>query len=122
MSDVIKRDMYGLIEKELEAANKKFPLFNGKHEAYAVVLEEAEETHEEMINLELALQNFWRGVKENHDPEALHEELTAVYKFSVNLAVKAIQTAAMTRKGILSSIELLAIDQCLTDEERGVVQ
>lgn len=122
MSDVIKRDIYGLIEKELDAANKKFPLFGGKHEAYAVILEEAEETHEEMINLELALKNFWQGVKEDHDPEVLHEELTAVYKFGIDLAVEAIQTAAMARKGILSSIELLAIDQCMTDEERGVAQ
>lgn len=122
MSDVIKRDIYGLIEKELDAANKKFTLFGGKHEAYAVILEEAEETHEEMINLELALKNFWQGVKEDHDPEALHEELTAVYKFGIDLAVEAIQTAAMARKGILSSIELLAIDQCMTDEERGVAQ
>lgn len=119
MSSAIKRDVYGLIDKELEAANKKFPLFAGNHEAFAVILEEAEETREEMGNLEAALGNFWTGVKENHEPEAVHEELTAIYKTSIDLAAEAIQTAAMARKGILSSIELLAIDQCLTDEEKG---
>lgn len=119
MSSAIKRDVYGLIDKELEAANKKFPLFAGNHEAFAVILEEAEETREEMGNLEAALGNFWTGVKENHEPEAIHEELTAIYKTSIDLAAEAIQTAAMARKGILSSIELLAIDQCLTDEEKG---
>lgn len=122
MSSAIKRDVYGLIDKELDAANKKFPLFAGSHEAFAVILEEAEETREEMGNLEAVLGNFWTGVKENHEPEALHEELTAIYKTSIDLAVEAIQTAAMARKGILSSIELLSIDQCLTDEERGVLQ
>ena len=47
MSDVVKRDLYGLIDKELEAANQKFPLFNSTHEAFAVILEEAEEAKEE---------------------------------------------------------------------------
>lgn len=120
MSDVVKRDIYKLIDKELEAANEKFPLFNGKHEAFAVILEEAEEAKEEAQNLEILMNNLWIGVRENHGPEATHEELTAIYKTALDLAVEAIQTAAMARKGILSSIELLAIDQYLTEEERGV--
>lgn len=119
MSDVVKRDLYKLVDKELEAANKKFPLFNGNHEAFAVILEEAEETKEEATNLEILLNNFWIGVKENHEPEAVHEELTAIYKTCIDLATEAIQTAAMARKGILSSIDLLSIDQCMTEEERG---
>lgn len=80
MSDVVKRDLYGLIDKELEAANQKFPLFNSTHEAFAVILEEAEEAKEEAGNLDILMNNFWIGVKENHDPEALHEELTGIYK------------------------------------------
>lgn len=73
MSDVVKRDLYGLIDKELEAANQKFPLFNSTHEAFAVILEEAEEAKEEAGNLDILMNNFWIGVKENHDPEALHK-------------------------------------------------
>lgn len=80
MSDVVKRDLYGLIDKELEAANQKFPLFNSTHEAFAVILEEAEEAKEEAGNLDILMNNFWIGVKENHDPEALHEELQAFIK------------------------------------------
>ena len=57
------------------------------------------------------MNNFWIGVKENHDPEALHEELTGIYKTALDLAVEAIQTAAMARKGIISSIDLRAVDQ-----------
>lgn len=118
MSDVVKRDLYGLIDKELEAANQKFPLFNSAHEAFAVILEEAEEAKEEAGNLDILMNNFWIGVKENHDPEALHEELTGIYKTAIDLAVEAIQTAAMARKGIISSIDLRAVDQCLSETER----
>ena len=64
MSDVVKRDLYGLIDKELEAANQKFPLFNSTHEAFAVILEEAEEAKEEAGNLDILMNNFWIGVKE----------------------------------------------------------
>ena len=107
MSDVVKRDLYGLIDKELEAANQKFPLFNSTHEA-----------KEEAGNLDILMNNFWIGVKENHDPEALHEELTGIYKTALDLAVEAIQTAAMARKGIISSIDIRDVDQCLSETER----
>ena len=40
----------------------------------------AEEAKEEAGNLDILMNNFWIGVKENHDPEALHEELTGTYK------------------------------------------
>ena len=72
MSDVVKRDLYGLIDKELEAANQKFPLFNSTHEAFAVILEEAEEAKEEAGNLDVLMNNFWGGGKESHDPAAGH--------------------------------------------------
>lgn len=118
MSDVVKRDLYGLIDKELEAANQKFPLFNSNHETFAVLLEEAEEAKEEAGNLDILMNNFWVGVKENHDPEVIHEELTAIYKTAIDLATEAVQVAAMARKGIISNIDLRAIDRCMTEEEK----
>ena len=114
----VMTDFYKVFDKELEAANQKFPLFNSTHEAFAVILEEAEEAKEEAGNLDILMNNFWIGVKENHDPEALHEELTGIYKTALDLAVEAIQTAAMARKGIISSIDLRAVDQCLSEAER----
>ena len=43
---------------------------------------------------------------------------SAIYKTALDLAMEAIQTAAMARKGIISSIDLRAVDQCLSETER----
>ena len=64
------------------------------------------------------MNNFWIGVKENHDPEALHEELTGIYKTALVQAVEAFQSAAMARNGIISSLVLRAVDHCLSESER----
>lgn len=114
--DAIKSDVFKLVDKELAAANEKFPLFNSPHEATAVLLEEVEEAQEEATNLEILTNNYWIGVKENHTPEAMHEQITAAYETAVNLAVEAIQAAAMARKAILSNIELLAVDEIMNEE------
>ncbi len=37
-----------LVKEELERANKKFPLFNSKHEGYSVILEKFEEMWDEI--------------------------------------------------------------------------
>lgn len=105
--DAIKNDIIILTEKELAAANKKFPLFSGKHEAYAVILEEAEEAQEGMRNLEYLISSYWKGTKENHPQDATRKELESVYMAAVDLAVEAIKTATMARKAIVSEESLL---------------
>lgn len=111
MADVVKREIFNLIEKELAAANEKFPLFASNHEAFAVLLEEVEEAKEEALNLEIITNNIWIGTKEGHSAEALHEQYTEAYRTAVNLAVEAVQCAAMARKGIISNIEMRQIDR-----------
>ena len=96
--DAIKQKIYELTETELKAANEKFPLFASSHEAYAVIFEEFDEAREE-------LEKFWTEVKENESQEVKNKRLTRIYENAVKLAVKAIQTAAMARKGILSSYQ-----------------
>lgn len=103
--DAIKQKIYELTETELKAANEKFPLFASSHEAYAVIFEEFDEAREELEMIEYSLDKFWTEVKENESPEVKNKRLTRIYENAVKLAVEAIQTAAMARKGILSSYQ-----------------
>lgn len=103
--DAIKQKIYELTETELKAANEKFPLFASSHEAYAVIFEEFDEAREELEMVEYSLDKFWTEVKENESQEVKNKRLTRIYENAVKLAVEAIRTAAMTRKGILSSYQ-----------------
>lgn len=103
--DAIKQKIYELTEMELKAANEKFPLFASSHEAYAVIFEEFDEAREELEMVEYSLDKFWTEVKENESQEVKNKRLTRIYENAVKLAVEAIKTAAMARKGILSSYQ-----------------
>lgn len=103
--DAIKQKIYELTETELKAVNEKFPLFASSHEAYAVIFEEFDEAREELEMVEYSLDKFWTEVKENESQEVKNKRLTRIYENAVKLAVEAIQTAAMARKGILSSYQ-----------------
>lgn len=103
--DAIKQKIYELTETELKAANEKFPLFASSHEAYAVICEEFDETRDELESLEYSIDQFWSDVKENSSEDVKNDRLTRIYEKSIDLAVEAIQTAAMARKGILSSYQ-----------------
>lgn len=85
------------MKKELEAANKKFPLFNSAHEGYAVLLEEAEELDSDSASIKYDMQCLWGAVKSNNTEAAL-ETISHTYERAVNAAVEAIQTAAMCEK------------------------
>lgn len=95
----------GLIEavertkkEELEAANKSFAQFNSTHEAYAVILEEAQEAEDELRNVARNLQALWVEVKGNTGKEDMEVVAAGVEASAQALAAEAIQTAAMARK------------------------
>lgn len=95
--DAVKKDVEALVKKELEAANKKFPLFNSAHEGYAVLLEEAEELDSDSASIKYDMLCLWNAVKGNNTEAAL-ETVSHTYERAVNAAVEAIQTAAMCKK------------------------
>ena len=99
----IKSDVEKLVQKELGAANQKFPVFHSDYEGAAVILEEIEECKQEIENLEIQFEVLWSYVKDDNKMSVITSErlkLTAA-----NLACEAIQVAAMAHKFIDSQKE-----------------
>lgn len=90
-----KKIIHSLIEQELKEANEKFPQFASDHEAFAAVLEEFQETKEELEGCENALTLIWGQVRENDGTDELYFVMES---YAVNLIQEAIQLAAMCRK------------------------
>lgn len=92
----IKTDVQQLVQKELNSANKKFPLFNSPHEGYAVIKEEVDECDAEMrMIFETILPEVWSKIKTNKKPFNL---IRMVKNAAEKLAIEAIQVAAMCDK------------------------
>ena len=51
--NAVESDVEKLVQKELESANRRFPMFRSDHEGAAVVFEEIEECKQEIENLEI---------------------------------------------------------------------
>lgn len=91
-----------LVAEELQAANNTYSPFHSLHEGWAVLKEEIEEAHDDLLNAELFLQRMWRGVKED-DAEKCKGEALRIETFAKHLAAEAIQVAAMAEKFIAST-------------------
>ena len=101
--NAVKQDVEKLVQKELESANRKFPMFRSDHEGAAVIFEEIEETRSEMLDMELNYKSLWQTIKENFINTASYAEL--IFDDAINLACEAIQVAAMAQKFIDSQKE-----------------
>lgn len=93
--NAVKEDVEKLVQKELESANQRFPMFRSDHEGAAVILEEIEEAEHELNEVRFEFKEMWRSVKLNIGGIPFCE---AVLKRSLNLACEAIQVAAMAQK------------------------
>lgn len=93
--NVVNEDVGKLVEKELEAANERFPQFHSEHEGWAVMQEEAEELDEEMDAIEMAIEQLWHRIRDNL-PTETHAAL--IEQYAEAAACEAIQVAAMARK------------------------
>lgn len=95
--NTIKSDVEKLVQKELESANQRFPMFRSDHEGYAVLKEEVEESKQALVNAETYLNLLWLGVKGN----LVHERnIQYLKRYAEDLACEAIQVAAMAQKFI----------------------
>lgn len=93
--NVVSKDVEKLVEKELEAANERFPQFHSEHEGWAVMQEEAEELQEECDSIEMSMKQLWRRIRDGI-PTSLQVALVGQYAEAA--ACEAIQVAAMARK------------------------
>ena len=95
--DVIRGDVRKLVNKELNAANKRFRPFASPHEGQNIVREELEEVEQALMPLEVHVKKrMWNAVKANETIS--QEELHEIREMAVHLAVEAIQVAAMVKK------------------------
>ena len=87
---------------EKQDANRVFPLFHSMHEGYAVLLEEVEEARESLNLAEGSLSMLWAHIRDNNAARAL-EFAGRVREHALDLAVEAVQVAAMAQKFIDSA-------------------
>ena len=93
--NAVQDDVVKLVDKELESANKKFPMFRSAHEGYAVILEELDEVKDELESIDGLLALLWRGIKENN---LNGTPICHIYHNAISLACEAIQVAAMAKE------------------------
>ena len=93
--NAVETHVRNLVEIELAAANERFPQFHSAHEGWAVILEELEETKEQLEAVERFLSYAWNRIK--NDVTA-REQIDTVALFAENAACEAIQVAAMCKK------------------------
>ena len=98
----IKSDVEKLVQKELESANQRFPMFRSDHEGAAVIVEEIEETKDSLIDTEYQFGEMWKCIKDNMSGYPFIERL---YVCAIEAACEAIQVAAMAQKFIDSQKE-----------------
>lgn len=103
--NAVKQDVEKLVQKELESANQKFPMFRSDHEGAAVICEEIQEAEYEFECVKDRFQELWRSVKCDMSSEWISEINTVIANRAVNLACEAIQVAAMAQKFIDSQEE-----------------
>ncbi len=100
----LKEAVEKAVMDELQRANASFPLFNSKHEGYAVIKEELEETREALDTLESSVAVLWENVRGKQVPSFITDFNTTedMHAQAVAVAAEAIQTAAMILKYDLS--------------------
>ena len=98
MRDGLIQETTEVIEKELKAASEKFPAFNSRHEGYAVILEEIEETHAAYNNTKALVERIWWLTKGNSEKAEFKKLVEDAFKAAREMAEEAIQTAAMLQR------------------------
>ena len=103
MEEIIK-GIQRLAVEELARANEQHPLFASDHEAYAVVLEELEETKHEVEAMDAWLDMFKKSVFNDFEDNK-DMMIRKVRSAAVLCAAEAVQVIAMCDKRMMSKID-----------------
>lgn len=95
----INRMIDGIIKAELEAANKIHPPFVDMHQAYAVMLEEYEETLVEIDSARELLKMYWTYTR-NDDFESGRKCANQLLVIATRGIAEIVQLAAMAQKAM----------------------
>lgn len=89
--------IHNLIEEELAESNKLHPMFASQHEAWAVIREEIEELHEEIVSCEGLQGEMWHRIRNDWGTEDILKQLLC---HAIYAAQESIQVAAMAMKAL----------------------
>lgn len=98
--DAVRVDVEKLVEKELESANQRFPVFRSGHEGAAVIFEEIQEAEQELKIMKSLFEDLWNAVKSDQTLNNSEKWLLRLKGAAVRLAIEAIQVAATAQKFI----------------------
>lgn len=89
-----------LIEDEYNNANKFYKPFNSCHEAYGVILEEYEETKEELLRIQAGIEKYWMRCRNSKHvkPNTIYLILNDLEADGLDCLNEVIQILAMVKK------------------------
>lgn len=77
--------------REYGKANEKYPKFQSNHEGFAVLLEEIEETEDEIVKIRKISGNLWEKVKREkslYPTEEMIEEVVQIAAMCLKFCVR----------------------------------
>lgn len=95
--NIVTDEVHALVAKEYEAAGREHGPLASMHEGYAVLLEELEETEEELTAAFAEAKYLWRQIKTDNDLAAI-VSTRRVKTCAVRAACEAIQVAAVCKR------------------------
>ena len=102
--NAVKSQLAELVSVELERAKEEHEDFHSLHEGYAVLLEEIDESRDELQIIQADAAALWRCVKNDNALEA-KLALVEIEDAAVCLAAEAIQVAAMAQKAVACCLQ-----------------
>lgn len=87
-----------LVELEHKTIVQKYGEgYHSDHEAYAVLKEEIEEAHEQLVCVETHLDNIWEAIREDGH-QFIGKNVLRIEHYAKQLAAEAVQVAAVCRR------------------------